>query len=339
MVRAPAGFGQTQEANWTIMTPEPGSPSPLRGPAFAALGFALFATHDAIIKTLGAVYPVFQIIFFTLLFAFIPMSMIILADRAVDNFRPHHPWLILIRSVLMIIAMSSAFYAFTTLPLAEVYSLLFAIPLLITALSVPLLGETVRAQRWAAVVVGLLGVIIIVRPGLIELSLGHLAALTAAVASALSSIVVRKIGREERSAVLILYPMLMSMIGMGAMLPTVYIPVDLVHLGLMAGAGFLSIGAQLCIIAAYRSATAAVVAPIQYTQIIWATAFGMLLFAERPDIYVGVGSTIIILSGLFVVWRETRTDVSARNPVLGTSNPRFDTGPSPKPKQQKPETD
>ena len=306
--------------------------STLGGFGFAALGFGLFATHDAIIKALGETYPVFQIIFFAMLFAFVPMSMIILADRAVDNFRPRHPWLILMRSVLTIIAMSSAFYAFVNLPLAEVYALLFAAPLLITAFSVPLLGEVVRARRWAAVGIGLIGVLIVLRPGITALSPGHFAALTAAVAAALAAIVVRKIGSKERSAVLILYPMLVSLIAMATTLPAVYVPVDLKDLGLMAAIGLISVLAQLCIIAAYRSAPAAVVAPTQYSQILWASAYGAIFFMERPDIYVAIGSAVIILSGLFVVWRESRENVSVKSPVLRNPNPRFDTGPSPRPK-------
>lgn len=310
--------------------------STLGGLGFAVLGFGLFATHDAIIKALGETYPVFQIIFFAMLFAFVPMSMIILVDRAVDNFRPRHPWLILMRSVLTIIAMSSAFYAFVNLPLAEVYALLFAAPLLITAFSVPLLGEVVRARRWAAVGIGLIGVLIVLRPGITALSPGHFAALTAAVAAALAAIVVRKIGSEERSAVLILYPMLVSLIAMATTLPAVYVPVDLTDLGLMAAIGLISVLAQLCIIAAYRSAPAAVIAPTQYSQILWASAYGAIFFMERPDTYVAIGSAVIILSGIFVVWRESRENVSVKSPVLRNPNPRFDTGPSPRPK---PKTD
>ena len=271
-----------------------------------------------------------------MLFAFVPMSMIILVDRAVDNFRPRHPWLILMRSVLTIIAMSSAFYAFVNLPLAEVYALLFAAPLLITAFSVPLLGEVVRARRWAAVGIGLIGVLIVLRPGITALSPGHFAALTAAVAAALAAIVVRKIGSEERSAVLILYPMLVSLIAMATTLPAVYVPVDLTDLGLMAAIGLISVLAQLCIIAAYRSAPAAVIAPTQYSQILWASAYGAIFFMERPDTYVAIGSAVIILSGIFVVWRESRENVSVKSPVLRNPNPRFDTGPSPRPK---PKTD
>ncbi|MBO6892501.1 MAG: DMT family transporter [Roseibium sp.] len=301
-----------------------------KGLVTALLAFGFFSTHDAVIKALGGSYPVFQIIFFSMLFAFVPMSIIMLADKAVDNFRPHHPWLILLRSLLAILAMSCGFYAFTVLPLAEVYALLFAMPLLVTVLSVPLLGETVRLQRWAAVVIGLAGVLVVLRPGVGELTLGHAAGLTAAFASALSSILVRKIGGEERSAVLILYPMLVSMLAMSLTLPAVYVPVELGDLGLMAMIGFLSVIAQLCTIFAYRAAPAAFVAPIQYSQILWATLYGAVFFAETPDIYVAIGSSIIIMSGIFVVWRESQENVSKRTPVLKTANPRFDTGPQPK---------
>ncbi|PVB60544.1 DMT family transporter [Labrenzia sp. 011] len=302
----------------------------LRGLIAALVAFGIFSSHDAVIKSLGGSYPVFQIIFFSMLFAFVPMSILMLADKVVDNFRPRHPWLVLLRSCLTIVSMSCGFYAFTSLPLAEVYALLFTMPLLITAFSVPLLGETVRAQRWAAVVVGLIGVLIVLRPGMTEMTLGHLAALTAACANSLATILIRKLGGQERSAVLILYPMILSMVAMSLTLPVVYVPVDLPDLGLMATIGFLSVTAQIFMIGAYRAAPAAVVAPLQYSQILWATLFGALFFAEMPDIYVAIGSSIIIASGIFVVWRESRENVSMQTPVLRTANPRFDTGPQPK---------
>jgi len=302
----------------------------LKGLVAALVAFGIFSTHDAIIKTLGGAYPAFQIVFFSMLFAFVPMSMLMLADKAIDNFRPRHPWLVLLRSCLTIVSMSCGFYAFTALPLAETYALLFAMPLLITAFSVPLLGEKVRAQRWAAVIVGLVGVLIVLRPGVTALTLGHAAALTAACANSIATILVRKLGGEERSAVLILYPMILSMTAMSMTLPVVYVPVQLADLGLMASIGFLSVIAQVFLIGAYRAAPAAVVAPLQYSQILWATFFGVLFFSETPDFYVGLGSSIIILSGIFVVWRESRENVSMKTPVLKTANPRFDTGPQPK---------
>ncbi|WP_170571299.1 DMT family transporter [Ruegeria atlantica] len=299
----------------------------LRGLGYAFLGFAVFASHDALIKVLGGTYSVMQIIFFATLFSFVPMAVTILTDRTTGNFLPHHPWLVLLRSALMVLAMVCAFYAFSELPLAEVYSLLFSFPLIVTVLSIPILGEVVRAQRWAAVGVGLIGVLIVLRPGATDITLGHLAALTAAFCSAFASVLVRKIGNEERSAVLILYPMLLAILVMSLLQPAVYQPPSLLHLAMMALVGVFSVIAQHLIILAYRAAPAGVVAPSQYSQIIWATLFGMIFFGETPDIWVAVGASIIIASGVFVVWRESRANTSSVNtPVLRVRSPRSDTG-------------
>jgi S-adenosylmethionine uptake transporter len=299
----------------------------LKGLGYAFAGFAVFASHDALIKVLGGTYSVLQIIFFATLFSFVPMAVTILTDRATGNFLPRHPWLVLLRSALMLTGMSCAFYAFSVLPLAEVYSLLFSFPLIVTVLSIPILGEVVRAQRWAAVGVGLIGVLIVLRPGATDITLGHLAALTAAFCSAFASVLVRKIGSEERSAVLILYPMLLAIGVMSLAQPAVYLPPTLLDLAMMALVGVFSVIAQHLIILAYRAAPAGVVAPSQYSQIIWATLFGMVFFAERPDGWVAVGASIIIASGVYVVWRESRANTSSVNtPVLRVRSPRSDTG-------------
>ncbi|MFY2824343.1 DMT family transporter [Ruegeria sp. MALMAid1280] len=300
----------------------------LRGLGYAFAGFAIYASHDALIKVLGGTYSVMQIIFFATLFSFVPMAVTILADRTTGNFLPRHPWLVLLRSALMVTSMVCAFYAFSVLPLAEVYSLLFSFPLIVTVLSIPILGEVVRAQRWAAVGVGLIGVLIVLRPGATEITLGHLAALTAAFCSAFGSVLVRKIGNEERSAVLILYPMLLAIMVMSLAQPAVYLPPSLLHLAMMAMVGVFSVIAQHLIILAYRAAPAGVVAPSQYSQIIWATLFGMIFFGERPDGWVAVGASVIIASGVFVVWRESRSNASANTPVLRVRSPRSDTGAS-----------
>ncbi len=303
----------------------------MRAYGFALLSFMFFSSHDAIIKAVGANISVFQIIFFSSLFAFIPLTVMMMADRNLDNYRPRHPWLIGLRTICSLVSMSGAFYAFTVLPLSEVYALLFITPLLITAFSVPLLGEAVGLQRWLAVMVGLGGVLVVLRPGVEAFELGHFAALASALASSLAVIIVRKIGNEERSAVLILIPMISSILVMALIMPSVYVPMELPALGAMALVGLLAVAAQFCVIAAYRVApSVALIAPVQYTQILWATLFGALFFNEYPDIWVGAGAAIIIGSGLFVVWRESQKNITG--PVLKTTNPRIDAGPSPKPK-------
>lgn len=313
----------------------PKTTSPMAGIMLAIAAFALFSTHDAVIKFLGGAYSPFQVIFFSVLFGFPPIAMSMTAERRLDNFRPHHPWWLLARTIGILIGMSCVFYAFTVLPLAQVYAILFTTPLLITALSVPFLGETVGIRRWAAIVVGLIGVLVVVRPGVEPLSLGHLAALTAAIVNSFGAIIVRKISSDERTAVLILFPMAATLLVMATLLPGVYQPMPLLDLGFAAMIGVLAFGGQLLSIAAYRRASPVVVAPMQYSQILWATLFGVLFFGELPDAHTGIGASIIIASGLYVVWRESREAVSVKQPVLRMSNPRYDTGPSHDPKGSK----
>jgi S-adenosylmethionine uptake transporter len=253
------------------------------------------------------------------------------ADQALANLRPRHPWLVAARTLAMVVSMAAAFYAFSVLPLAETYALLFATPLLITALSVPILGETVRLRRWIAVLVGLLGVLIVLRPGYISFNAGHGAALLAALGASFSAIIVRRIGPEERSAVLVLYPMLANVAVMALVLPWVYVPMPLGDLGLAALIGFIAPVAQMLWIAAYRAAPAALIAPIQYSQILWAVPFGFFLFGDMPDRWVAAGAFLIIASGLFILWRETHDEVSDTQPTLRPRNARPDTGPSPRP--------
>jgi hypothetical protein len=140
------------------------------------------------------------------------------------------------------------------LPLAEVYAILFAAPMLITVLSIPILGERVGLHRWGAVIVGLIGVLVVLRPGASELNLGHAAALTASIGSSLVAVIIRKIGRDERSAVLLLYPMMANALVMGAILPFVYVPVEGIHFAMFAAMSALGFAGGLLIIAAYKSA-------------------------------------------------------------------------------------
>ena len=127
--------------------------------------FAIFATHDMIVKTLGGSYAPFQIVFFSVLFGFPMVTLLLIRDAAPGHLRPEHPWCTLARTVAAVATGVSAFYAFATLPLAQVYAIVFAAPLIITVLSIPILGERVRLRRWAAVIIGLAGVLVVLRPG------------------------------------------------------------------------------------------------------------------------------------------------------------------------------
>lgn len=159
---------------------------------------------------------------------------------------------------------------------------------------------------------------VVLRPGATDLTLGHAAAIVAAFGSAFASIVVRKIGAEERIVVMLLYPMVANFVVMGAALAFVYKPMPIEHLGMLAIISIMAWTAGRIIISAYQTGEAAIVAPMQYSQILWATVFGLLFFGETTDLYTAVGASIIIGSGIYIVLRESRGGTSKNTPVLRT---------------------
>lgn len=286
-----------------------------KGALIALLAFVIFSVHDALIKTLGATYSPFQIIFFAVLFSFPLTTLMLIRDKTADTLWPHRPAWTFARTAVVIIGGICAFYAFSVLPLTDTYAILFAVPLLITALSVPILQETVRLRRWIAVAVGLCGVLIVLQPGAVALSLGHGAAMMAALCAALASVIVRKIGRDERAVVLLIYPMLGQFLLMALALPMVYAPMQAGDLAMVALVAVLGHMAMRMMIRAYRLSEASIIAPMQYSQIIWASIFGFLFFDEIPQINTGIGAAIIIASGLYILFRESQGS-STNRPVL-----------------------
>ncbi|MCT8161932.1 DMT family transporter [Pseudoruegeria sp. SHC-113] len=297
------------------------------GALFALAAYGIFSTHDVIVKFLGGTYTPFQILFFSGLLGFPLLVLMLIGDPDKGTLRPVHPWWMLTRTVASMASGLGAFYAFSVLPLAQVYAIIFAAPLLITVLAIPILGESVGIHRWGAVIVGLCGVLIVLRPGSTALELGHLGALMCAVGGALNSVIVRKIGQEERSAVLLLYPMLANFIVLGCVLPFVYVPMPLQDFGGVALISAMALLATFCLIMAYRHSEAVIVAPMQYSQIIWATVYGLIFFNETLDGPTALGAGVIILSGLYILFRESRGKTSKTTPVLrsrsrtGTGNP------------------
>lgn len=301
----------------------------VRGSLFALIAFAVFSTHDVIIKVLGGSYSPIQIVFFSVLLSFPLATVMLMRDSTADTLIPRHPWWLALRTVAAVVTGVSAFYAFSVLPLAQTYAIIFASPLLITMLAIPVLGEKVGLPRWMAVLVGLAGVMVVLRPGETDLTLGHLAALAAAVGGSVAAIVVRKIGSVERPVVMLLYPMVVNFIVMAGLLPFVYKPMPVEHLGMLAIIAIFAWTASRLIIAAYQSGEAAIIAPMQYSQIIWASIYGYFFFDESIDQPTAIGAGIIIASGLFIVLRESRSGTSNTTPVL-RSRSRAETGTTPR---------
>lgn len=303
--------------------------SNLKGALLALAAFGIYATHDVFVKHLGESLSAFQIIFFSGLLGFPLITFLMMGDRTDGNLIPHHPWWSGLRAASAVLTGLAGFYTFSVLPLAQCYAIFFAMPVLITLLAIPILGERVGLHRGIAIVVGLAGVLIVLRPGEVELGLGHLSAIIAATAGALTSVIVRKIGHAERSIVLMLYPMMGNFLVMGLAMPFVYRPMpfeSFVILGLVALFGMV---AGMLVISAYRRAPAIIVAPMQYSQIIWAAFYGWMFFDESIDVYTLVGTGVIVASGLYIVLREGKPRVSENRPVLETRS-RFETGVLPR---------
>ena len=296
----------------------------LKGIGLGLLGFAIFSGHDALIKSIEGI-PVFQTAFFAVLFSFVPFTLFLAFDRTERTMRPRLPLLVGLRCLFTVVGLLCVFHAFGRLPLAEVYSMLFAAPILITLLAIPILGERIRLIRWFAILLGMAGVLVVLRPGSTTLSLDHLAAIGAAACVACNSVVTRKIGSREHSVTLIIYPMLTNVVITGVATAFVYVPMPGDVLMKLCAVGLLSVVGQTMMILAYRASEAQFVAPMQYSQMLWALIYGALIFNESVDQTVLMGSAVIVCSGLLFIWRELVASVT--QPVLRTRNMRMAGGP------------
>ncbi len=290
----------------------------IRGIALGFFTYAVFSSADALVKSLGGQLPVMEIVFFATLFSFVVILLLRpRGERWRDMFRMRHPKRVALRASCGIISGIGSTLAFTTIPLAQAYALIFLSPLLVTVMAIPVLGEKVGWRRLSAVGLGLVGVLLVVKPGFRELHIGHLAALTCALAGATSMIILRMIGPTERKVSLVGVVMVSAqVVSGGLMLPEFVVPgwTDLLRLGLVGVFGGVG---QMTIIAAARAAPANRVAPAQYSQMVWAVLFGALFFAEFPDWLALAGIGLIAFSGLFTFLREDKlTDWPRRTPLL-----------------------
>jgi S-adenosylmethionine uptake transporter len=279
-------------------------PSPLRGAFYALAAFTLYSLNDITVKFLGTDYSVVQILFFSGM-AGIPLVVVqLMASREVGSLRPVLPVWTALRMVIVVLNGFLVAYSFTALPLSQVYAIFFLMPLFICLLAVPLLGEAIDLPRGLAVVAGLVGVVIVLRPDQVALQPAHFCALAGSTLGALYYIIIRKTGRVERLAVIMLYPMLAQVAAVALLLPYFYVPMPTYHLGLTGLMALEGFGGTLLIIMAYRHAPAVVVAPMQYVQIIVATLFGVLHFGEPMTAGTVAGIAIIIAAGLYIMLRS-----------------------------------
>ncbi|MCS6876777.1 MAG: DMT family transporter [Geminicoccaceae bacterium] len=290
------------------MTGSPALAAPVHATGRAVLAalasYACFSVADALVKLAASRYPVEQIALLSSLFALVPVFFLARASGGVRALLPNNLALVAARGLLTALCALCAWRAFALMPLADAYALLFLAPILFTALSALLLGEPVGWRRWCASAVGFAGVLLMVRPDFATLGLGHALALLAAALGAAALTVLKRIGNSETSAAVLFA--LFSAIGVvaapGAVLS--WRPLDLAGLWPVALAGLLFGSAQAALVLATREAPASVVAPFQYTQMLWAVLLGLWIFGDRPSPELFAGMALVAGSGLYTLWRE-----------------------------------
>jgi len=275
-----------------------------RGILFSLVTFACFSSADAAVKFLSSGYSVLLIYFVTTTFAALPIAALVWFSGRPIIFKPRFPKAVALRTLLMALDTFGAYLAFSRLPLANAYTLIFASPLIVTALSPWLLGEAVGRHRWTAVVVGFLGILVVLRPGMAPLDIGYLGAFGSACAFAVALIITRQIGGRESDTAMLFWLIVGKLIVSGVFLPISFVPIAAFDLMLMALVGLLAGSAHICIVRAFKLAPPATVAPFQYTQMLWAAFYGYLIFGDVPDAFVITGSGLVIASGLYILWRE-----------------------------------
>ena len=308
---------------------KPSLPPNVQGILWMTLSMAAFALEDLFVKRAVQALPLSEVLVLcglggALVFAVLAWGQGVRLLQPAARSR-----LMAGRALFELVGRLFYALAIALTPLSTTTAILQATPVLVVLGGSLFFHERVGWRRWVAVGVGLLGVLIVLRPGADGLSLGHLAALTAAVCSSLASIIVRKIGAEERSVVLLLYPMVANFALLGCALPFVYKPMPIEHLGMLGIIAAFGFVATLLVIMAYRRAEAVVVAPMQYSQMIWAIFYGYLIFDETPDEWTLIGAGVIIASGIYIVLREDKGTVSENRPVL-TTRSRPETGLMPR---------
>ncbi|SER50268.1 S-adenosylmethionine uptake transporter [Faunimonas pinastri] len=290
----------------------------LKGIVLAFLSYAAYAMSDASIKFLNGRLDPFEVVFIGTVFGFAAVPFMMKRDdRWADLYRTTRRKLWLLRALVAVTGSVSSVIAFTALPMAEAFALIFLLPLFVTIFSVLFLGEKVGWRRWSAVIAGFVGVLVVLRPGFRELGIGHLAAIVGGLSGAVAIIILRVLGPTEKRVTLygsgLAGPLVAAAILMipGFRWPTLELWLPLLSYGLLGALG------NILLMVAAQFAPASRIAPPQYSQMIWGVGFGYFLFGDRLDVFMVIGIAIIMGAGLVTFVREEqKTRWWRRTPVM-----------------------
>ncbi len=290
-----------------------GSPDVLRGIVLMCAGVSLFPFMNAAVKFLALHYPVAQIVWARFTGHLIIMLLVFMPQQGWALLRTRRPTVQIGRSLLMLFSNLLFVIAIAWVPLATASAIGFTSPLLVTALSVPLLHESVGWRRWSAVAVGFAGALMVIRPGSGFQDPAVLLLLLSSFAYALYQIATRWVGRYDGAATGIIFAALLGSLAMTFVLPFVLVLPRSVFDGLL----FCSLGlfggfGHYLIIRAFQLGPAAVMAPLGYVELVGTVILGYLIFDNFPDLWTWAGAVLIIASGLYIAFRERQRRAMGR---------------------------
>ena len=283
----------------------PGMSATRRGILWVLLSAAMFAGMDASAKELALTYPLPQVVW-----ARYPASVVLVLVFVLARRRPsevivtRRPGLQVLRAAMVMATLSLHFTGIHFIPLADATALLFTSPILVTALSYPILGESVRMDQWAGVLLGFVGALILIRPGLGTAQVAALLPLGAAFMFAGYQIAGRILSRTDHAFTTFAYTVWVGAVGTSLIVPFYWKAPDFAGWMLMAALGLFAGFGQFAVIKAFEAAPAATVTPFVYSGLVWATLLGYTVFGDLPDLWTIVGALLIVSSGIFVLYRE-----------------------------------
>ena len=284
--------------------------NPRLGIALMCAGLAFFGFGEACVKTLAKDYEILQVVWARYTFHALVFLLIFSRSGIVSQMRTSRPFLHLARSVVLMLGTITFFTALIYLSLPEAVAINFAAPLLVTALSIPFLGEKVGRRRWAAIFVGFLGVLVIIRPGLGVMHWAAFLPLLTAICYACYQIMTRIAGRTEDTRTSLFWTSAVGVTVMSCIVPFFWKTPNAQAWIIMVATGALFGFGHYLLIRAFEITPVSTLSPFHYTQIIWVTIISIVVFDQTPDEFSILGTTIVIASGLYIWRRETR-DVKA----------------------------
>jgi drug/metabolite transporter (DMT)-like permease len=269
-----------------------------------------FTLAAAAVKALGGELPLAQVILFRNLFALPLLFLMVLGAGGVGLLRPRHPWGHVSRTAFGLVGMVGAFVGFTYLPLATATVLGFTMPLFLTALSVVFLREKVGWRRWSAVGVGFVGVLLVARPGFGQQALPMwpvVMVLVSALGWAVAMLSIRRMGEAgENGVTIVMWFAIGSAVAAGLATIPVWVDPTPREWALLVAIGMVSAVAQLLMTEAYRRGETTLLAPFEYSALLWTMLLGAAIWGEWPGVLDLAGFAVLVGAGLFIWWRETR---------------------------------